>query len=121
MELNTKRAGVLTIVPVNQQALLDIIVDMGGIEAAASPETAITNEKAIPASNRMITYCAGWGVADTPPASAIETLEALGKPTNLENIARANWLRYIALDDNECSELVRRVMAATFGVEVDGD
>ncbi|MBU1743222.1 MAG: hypothetical protein KKC37_16935 [Proteobacteria bacterium] len=114
MEITTKKAGALILRPVNQQALLDIILDMGGMEAAATPENLLSNPNAMPAANRMITYCAGWGVENDPPQSALDTLAALGKPVDLPEIARANWLRYMVLDNEECSELIRVVMAETF-------
>ena len=114
MELETKRAGVLELQPVNQQALLDIIVDLGGVEAVTTQNYADI-PKAIAASNRMLTYCFGWGVANDPPAEALETLVALGKPVHLAPIARANWLRYLALDNDEASAIVTAVMKLTFG------
>jgi hypothetical protein len=53
-------------------------------------------------------------VAETPPPDALETLVALGKPAHLPEIARANWLRYLVLDDAESSEIVAGVMQLTF-------
>jgi hypothetical protein len=117
MELETKRAGSLELQPVNQQALLDIMLEMGGVQALSTGNFTPQGEKAILASNRMLTYCLGWGVKSEPPPDAIATLEALGKPTNLPEIARANWLRYIALESAEMSELVARVMKLTFSTE----
>jgi hypothetical protein len=111
--METKKAGELTLQPVNQQALLDIILDMGGIEALSSQNFSDT-AKAISASNRMLTYCLGWGVVNDPPAEAIELLAALGKPTHLPQIARANWLRYIALESDEASTVLAEVMKLTF-------
>ena len=114
MELETKNAGMLELQPVNQQALLDIMLEMGGVEALSNENFTPEGEKAILASNRMLTYCLGWGVKNAPPSDALATLEALGKPTNLPEIARANWLRYIALESAEMSELVAAVMKLTF-------
>lgn len=117
MEFETKRAGLLELQPVNQQALLDIMLEMGGVQALSAESFTPQSEKAILASNRMLTYCMGWGVKNAPPADAIATLEALGKPTNLPEIARANWLRYIALESAEMSELIALVMKLTFSTE----
>ena len=120
MELETKKAGMLELQPVNQQALLDIILDMGGMEAiaaiAANTLNAIGggNHKIVAGANRAMTYCLGWGVTNEPPPDAIATLEALGKPTNLPEIARANWLRYLVLADQEASDLITAVMKLTF-------
>jgi len=120
MELQTKKAGVLELQPVNQQALLDILIEMGGAENLVAGEFDATDPKLITASNRALTYCLGWGVLTTPPDDALETLVALGKPTHLPEITRAAWLRYLALDDTEIQDVVAAVMKLSFGGEEDG-
>lgn len=117
--MQTQNAGVLELCAVNQQALLDIILDMGGLEAVSAGNFTGDNGKAIAASNRMLTYCMGWGVTNDPPAEALETLSALGKPVHLPQIARANWLRYLVLTNAEATELIAEIMKLTFG-EQDG-
>jgi len=119
MELQTQNAGALELRAVNQQALLDIILDMGGIEAVTAQTYTGDTMKAINASNRMLTYVMGWGVVNEPPPDALETLAALGKPVHLPQIARANWLRYIVLSDEEATALIAAIMKLTFG-EQDG-
>ena len=114
MELETKKAGVLELQAVNQQALLDIILEMGGIEAIAAEQFNPQSIKVLSAGNRALTYCLGWGVKNTPPQEALDTLEALGKPTHLPEIARANWLRYLALTNEETSDAVAKLMKLTF-------
>ena len=114
MEFETKKAGMLELQPVNQQALLDIILDMGGMEAIAAGSVSADNYKAFAAGNRAMTYCLGWGVMNEPPLEALETLEALCKPTNLPEIARANWLRYLVLTNQEATDIVAAVMKLTF-------
>jgi len=120
MELETQKAGMLELQPVNQQALLDIILDMGGLEAIAADSVSADNYKAITAGNRAMTYCMGWGVKNEPPPDAIATLDALGKPTDLPEIARANWLRYLVLTNQEASDLIAAVMKLTFE-EINGN
>jgi len=114
MELETKRAGVLKLQPVNQQALLDMMLEMGGAAAFDSDALALTDPKTILASNRMLTYCLGWGVTNAPPPDALATLEALGKPINLPEITRAHWLRYLALESAEMTAVITAVMQLTF-------
>ena len=114
MEFETQKAGMLELQAVNQQALLDIILDMGGLEAIAADSVSADNYKAITAGNRAMTYCMGWGVKNEPPPDAIATLDALGKPTDLPEIARANWLRYLVLTNQEASDLIAAVMKLTF-------
>jgi len=115
MEIETKKAGMLTLQPVNQQALLDIILEMGGAEAVAQKEYAPQDAKAIGAANRMLTYCLGWGVVNAPSPDDLETLAALSKPIHLPEIARANWLRYLVLESDEASTLIAEVVKLTFG------
>ena len=112
--METKKAGTLELQAVNQQALLDIILDIGGIEALTTQQYSDMG-KALNGSNRMLTYCLGWGVVNDPPPDAIETLDALGKPTHIKELARANWLRYLALDNEESAELIAEVVKLTFG------
>ena len=130
MQFQTKKAGALTLQPVNRQAMLDIIVDLGGVDFLLRMQEADTpaqslNKDDVPAlfqgSNRMLLYAFGWGVVDDPPADALETLALLGKPTHLKEIARANWLRYLVLDERESSALLAQIMALSFSERDDGD
>ena len=114
MQYKTEKAGALTLQAVNQQALLDIVLDLGGIEALTEGKISGEVQAAMSASNRMLTYAFGWGVVDEPPAEALETLAALGKPTHLPAIARANWLRYLVLSNAEASELLAAIVKLTF-------
>ena len=121
MNLETQNAGPLELRAVNQQALLDIILEMGGLEAITAGNFGADTGKAVTAANRMLTYCMGWGVVNDPPADALETLAALGKPIHLPQIARANWLRYIVLTNEEGSALIAAIMQLTFDEkETDG-
>lgn len=115
MQFETAKAGALTLQAVNQQALLDIIMEMGDIQDVMAGNVGTDDAgSAIAASNRMLTYAFGWGVVNVPPATALETLAALGKPTHLPEIARANWLRYLVLGNEEASALLAAVVKLTF-------
>lgn len=118
MEFETKQAGTLKLQPVNQQALLDIMSDLKGVIQLAGEDVeqlqGSDTSEALVASNRLLTYCFGWGVQNDPPKNALETLAILNKPTHLPNIARANWLRYLVLDDDEAQDLMVAVIALTF-------
>lgn len=117
MQFETEKAGALTLQPVNQQALLDIIMEMGDIAAIMEGRISTDASGALQASNRMLTYAFGWGVAEEPPAYALEILAALGKPTHLPEIARANWLRYLVLSNEEASALLAEIVKLTFTQE----
>ena len=120
MQFKTEKAGALTLQPVNRQAMLDIIVDLGGVDfllqlQGQSTPTADQELRALlQGSSRMLLYAFGWGVVDDPPADALETLALLGKPTHLQEIARANWLRYLVLTDAESSALLAAIMQLSF-------
>ena len=113
MQFITDKAGALTLQPVNRLALMDIIADAGGLEALTGGNASGNAQAAIQASNRMLTYAFGWGVVEVPDADALATLAALGKPTNLPEIARANWLRYLVLSEAEASALLAAVVKLT--------
>jgi len=115
--MDTKNAGELTLCAVNQQAILDLLIEMGGVERFDKGEFNPRDPQTIVASNRLLTYTLGWGVVNTPPPEALEMLAALGKPTHLAPIARAHWLRYLALDETELTAVVAEVMRLTFKPE----
>ncbi len=114
MQFETEKAGALTLRAVNQQALLDTIQEMGDIQEIMAGNISADVATVLPASNRILTYVFGWGVVNAPPAAALETLAALGKPTHLPEIARANWLRYLVLSNEEASALLAAVITLAF-------
>ena len=117
-ELTLKSGMTLHLRPVKWTALWHILRQLGGPEMLENPDTLMNLKggdmlKAADTTERLFNYCAGWGVSDDPPREAVEELEAmgladLGKP----HLARANWLRFIALaDDDEISSLIGAVLA----------
>ena len=114
----TQKAGNITLRAVSQMALLDLLSGLGDIaDLAADPDAvAPTNlPQAVTASSSLLTYAFGWGVVEDPPAEALQTLTYLNKPTNLPEIARANWLRYLVLDSAEASAALAEIVKLTFG------
>lgn len=123
MIFKTKKDVMLTLQRVNSQALLDFLVGMGLSEyqnADDVPEYVEFNKsEEIEQGNAMLTYCLGWGVLESPDASALATLKILKKETGLPEIARANWLRYLVLDEGEMSEVVNHIMTISLTKETE--
>ena len=117
----TKAGITLTLRAVKWTAAWHIIRKLGGPEALANPEsikalTGLAALRAADATEQLFNYVAGWGVADDPPPDALAELEAMdlvasGQP----HLARANWLRFLVLaDDEEASTLIARVLGLTW-------
>ena len=126
-ELTLKSGTVLHLRPVNWMALWGILRKFGK-DALNDPDKLLKLEgeqalDMVEATDQLFNFCAGWGVSDDPPAEALAELEEMGfvKPGQ-PHLARANWLRFIVLeDDEEFSELIAGVMAlATRQAEAEG-
>jgi len=108
----------LHLLPVKWTALWHILRQIGGTEMLDNPDALMNLEgadmlKAADATERLFNYCAGWGVSDDPPPEAVEELAAMGlADLDKPHLARANWLRFIALaNDDEISSLIGAVLA----------
>ena len=117
-ELTLKNGTVLHLRPVKWTALWHILRQIGGTKLLDNPDELMKLEgadalKAADTTERLFNYCAGWGVTDDPPQGAVEELEAMGlADLDKPHLARANWLRFIALaDDDEISSLIGAVLA----------
>jgi len=104
--------------PVKWTALWHILRQIGGTEVLDNPDALMKLEgsdmlKAADATEKLFNYCAGWGVTNDPPQGAVEELTAMGlADLDKPHLARANWLRFIALaDDDEISSLIGAVLA----------
>jgi len=104
--------------PVKWTALWHILRQIGGTKLLDNPDalkelTGAGALRAADATEKLFNYCAGWGVTDDPPQGAADELEALGlADLDKPHLARANWLRFIALvDDDEISSLIGAVLA----------
>lgn len=104
--------------PIKWTALWHILRQIGGTELLNDPDALKDLEgadalRAADATERLFNYCAGWGVSDDPPPEAVDELAAMGlADLDKPHLARANWLRFIALkDDDEISSLIGAVLA----------
>lgn len=126
--LKLKSGTVLHLQAVNPDAIFSIYRQMGFYEEvarnpdfdgtleewAAEWEGNISFEKKIAAAKlteQLFNYCAGWGVTDNPPASALKDLQAIGCDISTPRIARVNWLRFIELAEDEADTFIGHVMA----------
>ena len=126
-ELTLKSGMVLHLQPVKWTALWHILRQIGGTEMLDNPDALMNLKggdmlKAADATEKLFNYCAGWGVSDDPPREAVEELEVMGlADLDKPHLARANWLRFFALaDDDEISSLIGAVLALSAKQEQTG-
>jgi len=106
---------------VRQAAIRHLLLQFGRADLLDNPDQLLDMSgkaqfAALEATERLFTYLAGWGVKDDPPEEELDTLAELGLPADKAHLARANWLRYLVLeDDDEASELIAAVMTLTMG------
>lgn len=105
---------------VQETILQDLMLEFGDMALMRQPERILqlTGErqvKALAATGKLFTYCAGWGVKTDPPEEANELMELLGRDTaaSKPRLHRADWVRTITTQE-ERGELIGRVMALTF-------
>lgn len=126
--LKLKSGTTLHLRSVNPDAIFSLYRQMGFYdEVARNPDFAGTpgewaaewesrlsfEEKSRAASltEQLFNYCAGWGVTDKPPQSALEDLQAIGCDTSTPRRARINWLRFVEMEEDEVDPLIGQVMA----------
>ena len=113
-----KNGRVLHLKPVRTPGLRRIITQFGD-KALTDPDsiTRLTGRaqmQALRATEQLFSYCAGWGVKDDPPDDALGNLEALGCNVDHPRLARADWLRFFEIeDDDEAGDLIAAVMTLT--------
>lgn len=127
-ELKLKSGRVLHLQAVSPDAIFNLYHAMGFYEAvaenpdfegtpeewAAEWEARLSFEKKVKAARlteQLFNYCAGWGVKDDPPASALQDLKIINCDINTPRAARVNWLRFIELEEDEVDMLIGHVMA----------
>jgi len=105
---------------VQETILQDLMLEFGDMALMRQPERILqlTGERqvrALAATGKLFTYCAGWGVKTDPPDEANELMELLGRDTAADKprLRRADWVRTITTQE-ERGELIGRVMALTF-------
>lgn len=111
------RSGtVLHLQPVRPAAVRHLLLQFGNVNMFENPEALLelkgkAQAKAIEATEKLYNYVAGWGVTDDPPDEALAELEAIGLDVSNERRARADWLRFLEIeDDEEMGELIGAVM-----------
>lgn len=126
--LKLKSGTVLHLKAVSPDAIFNLYHRMGFYDAVAenpdfegTPEQWATEweaklgfEKKVEAAQlteQLFNYCAGWGVTDDVPASALKDLETIGCDVSTPRAARVNWLRFIELEEDEVDTLIGQVMA----------
>jgi hypothetical protein len=126
--LNLKNGTVLHLRAVNPDAVFSLYRQMGFYEEMArnpDPESApeewaiewesnLPLDRKVRAANlteQLFNYCAGWGVTDDPPESALADLRAIGCDVSTPKLARINWLRFVELEEDEADLLIGHVMA----------
>jgi len=119
--LELKNGRTLHLRPVKWSAAWKIIRQLGGmgvldnlddLEGTMESLTASEALQAADASQRLFDYCAGWGVTDEPPEEEIAGLVAAGLAPADPHLARAAWLQFNVLaDDDEVSTLIAEVLA----------
>lgn len=127
-ELTLKSGMTLHLRPVKWMALWRILRKFGK-DALNNPDGLLQMSEdqtfdMVEATDSLFNFCAGWGVADDPPAEALAELEEMGlAEPGQPHLARANWLRFVALeDDEEFSDLIAAVMAlAVQRAEAEGE
>ena len=117
MDIFTLRCGtVLHLQSVRPAAVRHLLLQFGNVDMFEHPEALLELEgkargRAIEATEKLYNYVAGWGVTDDPPDEALAELEAIGLDVGNERRARADWLRFLEIvDDEEMGELIGAVM-----------
>lgn len=71
--------------------------------------------QAIRSSEKLFSYCAGWGVEEDPPGEIPEVLDLMGVDVSKTNTYRAAWVRHaLGATQAELGKLVGMVIALTF-------
>lgn len=111
-----KSGTVLHLQPVRPAAVRHLLLQFGNVDMFENPEALLelkgkAQGKAIAATEKLYNYVAGWGVTDDPPDEALGELEAIGLDVGNERRARADWLRFLLIeDDEEMGELIGAVL-----------
>lgn len=89
---------------VTRYALWQFVQRLGGVDFINDPTTLSRlpddeQQAAKDTIDRLWTYCIGWGVADDPPEDALAELEMMGLISPSPRLTRANWVRWLLLDD----------------------
>lgn len=101
------------------QTLLSELATLEGVDMS-DPSTLLLvggseQAKAIQASEKLFTYCTGWGVVNDPPEKLSEVAQLMGIRSDQPNLKRAAWIRYdLGATQEELGAIVGLVMGLTF-------
>ncbi len=104
----------------SQTVLNDLISQLTlliGVDPTTDPEALNkleTHQKieAIALTNRLATYCYGWGIKDSPNGNESELLNLLGYGDNKPHLRRSTWVATeMCADDEERGLLMGDIMA----------
>lgn len=89
---------------VTKYALWQFVKRLGGVDFINDPAvlSRLPDDERKAASDtidQLWTYCIGWGVVDDPPEDAMAELEMLDLVSTSPRLTRANWVRWLLLDD----------------------
>lgn len=94
----------LQVKAVTKYALWQFVKKLGGVKFINDP-TILSRlpddelQAARDVIDQLWTYCIGWGVVDDPPEDAMAELEMMGLVSPSPRLTRANWVRWLLLDD----------------------
>jgi len=101
------------------QTLLSELATLEGVDIT-DPGTILLvggsqQAQAIQASEKLFTYCTGWGVSNEPPQKLSEVAQLMGVRPDQPNLKRAAWIRYdLGATQQELGDVVGIVMGLTF-------
>lgn len=89
---------------VTKYALWQFVKKLGGVDFINDPTVLnrLSDDEKRAASDtidKLWTYTIGWGVVDDPPEDAMAELEMLNLVSPSPRLTRANWVRWLLLDD----------------------
>ena len=123
-EFETKSGRVLHTVPVRWELITNVLrrFRLPIAELMESPDklrdlSESDQLEAMEAISVLLNLFSGWGVTDNPDDGEMRELRALGFETTSDKVTRANWIRYIVMqDDEEVSALMGHILALSFAV-----
>ena len=96
----------LELKPARMGPIRHLLVKMGGLDLLINPERLRDLDdagkvRAAGVLEQLFTYLVGWGVKDDPPTDALDELAELGLLAKSKQTTRANWVRFLLLEDDD--------------------
>jgi len=104
------------------QSLLAKLTGLVGDDPVANPDALVSERldtsvqmEVLKITNQLYTYCAGWGVKNSPNGETSELSELLGVDKDKPHLRRASWvLHELCQGDEDHARLLAAVMTYTF-------